>query len=74
MTGSYDSVIGAEKKDAIHHFLTQMPTKFTPAKGDLRFCAVLIDIDEETGKARHIERMMKPLGMDEGKGFSETEE
>lgn len=73
MTGSYDSVIGAEKTDAIHHFLTQMPTKFTPAKGDLRFCAVLIDVNEETGKARYIERIIKPLDLLEDGSFTETE-
>jgi metallophosphoesterase (TIGR00282 family) len=74
MTGPYDSVIGAEKRDAIRHFLTQMPTKFTPAKQDIRFCAVLIDVDEETGKARRIERIVHPLDAGQERNFTETEE
>jgi len=32
--------------------------RFEPATGDVRLCAVVIDCDEGTGKARSIERLM----------------
>jgi calcineurin-like phosphoesterase len=35
-----------------------MPVRFEPATGDVRLCAVVIDCDEATGKARTIERLM----------------
>jgi calcineurin-like phosphoesterase len=35
-----------------------MPVRFEPATGDVRLCAVVIDCDEHTGKAREIERLM----------------
>jgi len=35
-----------------------MPSRFETAKGDPRFAAVVVDVDEETGKARSIDRML----------------
>jgi len=35
-----------------------MPVRFEPATGDVRLCAVAIDCDEKTCKARDIERLM----------------
>ncbi len=58
MTGPYDSVIGVEKDAVIHRFLTGMPSRFETAKGDPRFAAALVDVDEATGKARSIDRML----------------
>jgi 2',3'-cyclic-nucleotide 2'-phosphodiesterase len=58
MTGPYDSVIGVKKEAIMEKFLTSMPTRFEPATGDVRLCAVVIDCDETTGRARSIERLM----------------
>lgn len=58
MTGPYDSVIGVEKDVVINRFLTAMPARFETAKGDPRFAAAVADIDEKTGKARSIERLL----------------
>ena len=58
MTGPYDSVIGVEKEQVIERFLTSLPGRFQPASGDVRFCAVIIDCDENTGKASSIKRLM----------------
>ena len=58
MTGPYESVIGVEKQIAIRKFLNHMPARFEPAKGDLRLCAVVIEAEEATGRARSIERLM----------------
>lgn len=61
MTGPHDSVIGAEKEAAIGRFINRMPVRFEPASGDVKLCGVLIDVDETTGKAKHIERLRLDL-------------
>jgi len=58
MTGPYDSVIGVEKEIILKRFTTGMPSRFETAKGDPRFAAALIDVDEHSGRARAIERML----------------
>lgn len=58
MTGPYDSVIGVEKEQVLQRFLTNMPGKFSPATGDPWLCAVLVDADEQSGKARSIEHLI----------------
>jgi 2',3'-cyclic-nucleotide 2'-phosphodiesterase len=39
-------------------FLNNMPVRFEPASGDVRLCAVVVDCDESTGRAREIKRLM----------------
>jgi hypothetical protein len=51
-------VIGVKKELVVGKFLNGMPVRFEPATGDVRLCAVVIDCDEATGKARTIERLM----------------
>jgi metallophosphoesterase (TIGR00282 family) len=58
MTGPYDGVIGVKKELVMGKFLNNMPVRFEPATGDVRLCAVVIDCDETTGRAREIERLM----------------
>jgi metallophosphoesterase (TIGR00282 family) len=58
MTGPYDSVIGVQKDLIIGKFLSNMPVRFEPASGDVRLCAVLLDCDETSGRAREIRRLM----------------
>lgn len=58
MTGPYDSVIGVLKEQVLHRFLTGLPGRFEAAKGDPRFCAVVIECDEVTGRAHSIQRLM----------------
>jgi calcineurin-like phosphoesterase len=57
MTGAHDSVIGVTKADAIARFLTQIPRRFTVAKGDVKFSGALVEIDPSTGKAQSIQRI-----------------
>jgi hypothetical protein len=57
MTGPTDSVIGVKKEQAIARFLYQTPHRFEIPKGPVHLCAVLIDVEETTGKARSIERI-----------------
>jgi hypothetical protein len=57
MTGSFDSVIGIGKEEAIRKFLTQLPVKFEIPKKDMRLNAVVVAVDEATGRALSIERI-----------------
>lgn len=59
MTGPKDSVLGIKKEIVINGFLTQMPTKFEVAGGSVQINAVIIDVDEKTGKARNIELIQR---------------
>ena len=61
MTGPYDSIIGLDKAAGLQRFVQQMPAPFKPAMGDARLCAVLIDIDERSGKARDIQRIREKV-------------
>jgi len=58
MSGPFDSVIGVETEMIVQRFLTGMPGKFEPAKGDPRMCATLIDCNGATGRASGVKRMM----------------
>ncbi|MGZ3438168.1 MAG: TIGR00282 family metallophosphoesterase [Polyangia bacterium] len=61
MTGPYASVIGLEPGNAVKKFVTSRPTPYKVAEGNLQVRAVLVDIDDATGKARSIERLtLKP--------------
>ncbi len=66
MTGPFDSVIGTRKEIILERFLSQLPSKFEVAKGDVRLQAVLIDVDEESGRALQIERLSLPLRPEQG--------
>ena len=60
MTGPYDSVIGVKKELVIEKFLNGMPARFEAANGDVRLCAVLVECDDQTGRAKRMERLMLP--------------
>jgi metallophosphoesterase (TIGR00282 family) len=57
MTGPYDSVIGVKKELVIDRFLSGMPARFEAANGDVRLCAVVVECDDQTGRATQIERL-----------------
>ncbi len=57
MTGSQDSIIGNQKEPALDRFLTQLPVRLEVAKKDPVLCAVLLTIDESTGRCLEIERV-----------------
>lgn len=61
MTGPHDSVIGVRKEIVIEKFLTGLPARFDPAKGDVFLQGVLISVDEKSGKGTAIRRVSEPL-------------
>ena len=56
MTGSYESVIGVDRDLIIRRFLTSLPGKMDAASGGVELHSVIIDVDEESGKALAIRR------------------
>ena len=56
MCGCFDSVIGVKKELSIQKFLTKRPVRYEPAEGPGGYNAVIVDIDEATGRARSIKR------------------
>lgn len=61
MTGPHDSVIGSRIEQVVESFLTMMPARFGVAKGNIKLCAVQIELDDETGLAVSIERIQYQL-------------
>lgn len=60
MVGAYNSVIGVEITPIVEKFLTLIPRRFEPAKtGPWVFNAVMITVDENTGKASEIKRIFR---------------
>jgi metallophosphoesterase (TIGR00282 family) len=62
MTGPYEGVIGFRAERVVQRFLLQVPVSFEVARRDVRLAGALIDVDEETGRARSIERLLLPDG------------
>jgi len=61
MTGPTASVIGIRRQAALERFLTQIPWKFDVATDEIELQGVIIQVEEESGKTRSIERMRVPL-------------
>ena len=57
MTGSYAGVIGMSKADVIARFTSVTFRRAEHSAGQVRICAAVVDIDENTGRAREIQRL-----------------
>jgi calcineurin-like phosphoesterase len=57
MTGPQASVIGIEKEQILERFLTHMPRKYDVAGGKGLLSAVVIEIEDKSGKAVAIQRL-----------------
>ena len=57
MTGPEDSIIGMDIKRAIERFILVSHVYYSVAKSTIRLNGVLIDVNEQTGRATHIERV-----------------
>lgn len=60
MTGAYEGIIGFRHDKVLERFLTSARASFEVAKRDVRLAAAVVDIDESTGKARSVERLLEP--------------
>ena len=61
MTGPHDSIIGVEVQAALGRFLNALPTRFETATGNPRLNGVVVEADEQTGRALDIERVSYSL-------------
>ena len=59
MTGPRDSIIGMGREEVLQRFLTMLPARFDVAKGPAQLNAVALEIDDETGRARAIRRVLR---------------
>jgi metallophosphoesterase (TIGR00282 family) len=61
MTGPYDSVIGRRVEDVLERFITSVPVRFEVAQDNIQLAGVVLDIDENTGRARSIVRVQRKM-------------
>lgn len=56
MTGPYQSVIGVDTDIILQRFTTSLPIRMEAAKKGAELHAIILDVDEATGKARSVRR------------------
>jgi metallophosphoesterase (TIGR00282 family) len=61
MTGPMDSVIGDNAEEVIQRFLTGIPHRLSVGKGRVIFNAVLINVAEDSGRAKSIDRVDREI-------------
>jgi metallophosphoesterase (TIGR00282 family) len=61
MTGPCDSVIGRRVEDVLERFITGVPVRFEVAEENVQLQGAVVDIDENTGKARSIARIQRKV-------------
>jgi metallophosphoesterase (TIGR00282 family) len=57
MTGPHDGIIGVEREPVINKFLTGLPARFEAASGNPKLHAVVVNVDNDTGRATGIRRV-----------------
>jgi metallophosphoesterase (TIGR00282 family) len=61
MTGPVDSIIGDDTEAVIRRFLTAMPHRLSVGKGKTMLNAVMVRVDEDSGRATSIERIYREV-------------
>lgn len=65
MVGPYNSIIGMHPPVSVDGFVTGLPQKFTVAEGPrVQFNSVLLEVDDQTGRAISIERIDRLTNVD----------
>ena len=62
MTGPIDSIIGDDAESVLRRFMTMIPYRLSVGKGRTVLNAVLVNVDNESGKAISIERIQREAG------------
>jgi metallophosphoesterase (TIGR00282 family) len=57
MVGPHDGIIGMQSEIVLERFLRGLSTKFEPCDGDIKLNGLIVDVDEETGRASRVERL-----------------
>lgn len=61
MVGPVDSVIGDDVSSVLNRFLTQIPRRLSVGKGTVEFNAILVEVNNDNGRATSIERIQKTV-------------
>ncbi len=61
MCGPEISVLGRNVESVVWRFKSGLPTRFPVAKGPVRLCGMIVEINPETGAAIHVERYNRLL-------------
>ncbi|HKP04250.1 MAG TPA: TIGR00282 family metallophosphoesterase [Chthoniobacterales bacterium] len=57
MCGPVNSILGRTVEPIVNRFISNLPVIFPVAKGDVRLCGALVQVDEMTGRALSIARV-----------------
>ena len=57
MVGPHDGVIGMQTEIVLQRFLRGLSMKFEPCDGGIKLNGLIVDVDEETGRATRVERL-----------------
>ncbi|MFO7675786.1 MAG: TIGR00282 family metallophosphoesterase [bacterium] len=68
MCGAFESVLGMKPEDSLRRLLDGMPYRLTPAVGEPGLSGVVVEVDDETGKALHVERLRLATGSESEPG------
>ncbi len=61
MTGPINSVIGDDTEMVLQRFLTAIPNRLSVGQGKVVFNAILVRVDDESGKATSIDRIYREV-------------
>jgi len=61
MTGPTDSVIGDDTEEVLQRFLTAIPHRLSVGRGKTMLNAILVRVDDESGKAMNIDRIYREV-------------
>ncbi|GAI78772.1 unnamed protein product, partial [marine sediment metagenome] len=61
MTGPIDSIIGDDTESVLQRFLTAIPHHLSVGKGKVMFNAILVRIDDDSGRAISIDRIYREV-------------
>jgi metallophosphoesterase (TIGR00282 family) len=61
MVGPIESIIGDDTESVLHHFLTALPHRISVGRGRSMLNAVVVNIDEKSGRAVKIDRIYREV-------------
>ena len=61
MCGPTESILGRAIDPIVRRFISNLPAPFPVAKGEVRLCGAVIEIDERTGRATNITRVNETI-------------
>jgi len=62
MVGTADSILGDKKEPILKRFLHQIPTKLEiEEEGPVEVNAVVVEVDDKTGRAKKIEKIYQTV-------------